>query len=99
MNEAEHIHWIEKVIDWGWAVLLAAAAGLGGGYIKLWRQHDRHHERLRNLEDHHAERVRQMDHLGRTLEANRCEISEKLDGLRTEFREDLREIHQLLRRG
>lgn len=96
--EPAHINWIAKLVDWSWAVVLAAAAALGGGYIKLWRQHDRHHERLTALEGNHDERVRQMDHLARTVEGNRVEISEKLDDLRTELRADLREIHSAVMR-
>lgn len=91
------INWVEKVADWGWAVLLAVFAALGGGYIKLWRQHDRHHERLKALEDHHNERVRQVDHLTRTVEANRIEVSDKLDALGREIRQDLRDIQSALR--
>jgi uncharacterized protein YlxW (UPF0749 family) len=88
-------------MDEGWLKVVAGLLAsvftlLVGGYVKLWRQHDRHHERLVALEGQHRERLQRMDDLTNTVEDNRISLDNKMESVRTEVRGDIKDLRDLI---
>lgn len=97
------INWLDKVASWGWMAVSAAAVALGGGYIKLWRQHDRHDARIAALEQQFAMRQREtaeeFERVRQTVDNNRAELGRKIEGAAEDIKRDLREIRGAMMAG
>jgi uncharacterized protein involved in exopolysaccharide biosynthesis len=72
------------------AALGAVFALMGGAYVRLFR----HEERIRSLEDHHANKVKAIADLSERMDANHEATRARIDAVANEIRADLRIIMQ-----
>jgi vacuolar-type H+-ATPase subunit I/STV1 len=93
------VNWYEKLLDWGWATLVAVAAAALYAYRKITS----HEDRLQSLEAaqqklsekidaHQDQRTRQLEALNTKLDTQTSALIERIDDQAKETRSDIRMI-------
>lgn len=86
------VNWLDKVLDWGWGVLIAVVAGVA----YMVRQINHHGARLDALEKGQGSSLEEIKALEKKIDEKHDRVLEAVNALRTEFREDNRMLTQQL---
>lgn len=94
----------ERIVDWGWGVVLLALGGIGTLFTRWISMLHKHEKQLVLLENEQANRiaasaslVQNMTEINTRLELHRKESLDRMDSLRRELREDFRTLIELAR--
>jgi hypothetical protein len=90
MDDNHGVNWLNYAITTTLTATGTALALMGGAYVRLFR----HEERIKTLEEHHANKVKALSDLSDKIDLNHEATRERIDSVAAEIRSDLRIIMQ-----